>query len=331
MKKLLNMLRLDLKLILKDKIALYMVLAPTILSLVFLAVTGNMSEGTSKLAVSADLPQEMIEHIERVADIEIFDSYDLLEKRVKAADSIAGVYMKDGEPAILVEGNESKGFAESNALLVNRVLYGNPVNFESVKVETTENTVLTISMASVLLLAILIAGAVSGFNIVKERENGVIRAIAVSPTGLLSFLGTRILTSLMLGIFSTIISVLLMGKSELTPEFILIALSSLFIYGLVALFLGSFADNQISAFAAMKVIMPVFLMIPIVSVFVSEKLRFLFYPLPMYWQYESIVKALNGDGSGFSLLMILLTGGIWFTIVLILRKKAFNIRMEGVK
>lgn len=330
MKKLLNLLKLDFRLILRDKIALYMALAPALLSIVYLAVIGNMSEGTVKLGVSAEVPPEVVQRLEAVAEIEIIKDRIKLEERVKGADSIAGLYMDGDRLIILVEGNEKAGFAEKNRLLLDRALSDEPVTFQSVRIETTENLVMTIAMASVLLLGILIAGAVSGFNIVHERESGVIRALAVSPTGLAGYLGSRTLTALVLGILNVALSTFIMGKAVLVPGMISVALASVFICAIIAILMGALADNLIASFAVMKVLMPLCLALPIVSVFVPERFRFLFYPLPMYWQYESMIRVLEGSGDALPLLMVILTGALWFIPVYLLCRKAFQFKMKGV-
>lgn len=331
MKKFFTMIKLDFKLILQDKIALYMVLAPALLAFIFVAVTTGISEMSPKLAISGDIPEEITERLKEVADIEIYDDYSALERRVKGADSIAGIYMDNGELAILVEGNEKEGFAEENALLVDRALSEKRIAFNPIEVETTENLVLKISSASVILLAVLLAGAVSGINTVSERETGVIRALAVSPMGLVSYIGARTFTAEILGLANVVICTVIMGKSAQTAQFAAVALASLFIYGITALLIGSFASNQISAIAVMKVLMPVSLMLPIVSEFVPESLNILFYPLPMYWQYKGIAGILAGNGGAFPAYMALVTGGLWLAVILFLRGKEFGIRMEGVK
>ena len=331
MKKLFNLLRLDFKLILQDKIALYMALAPALLSFVYLAVVGSVSEGTLKIAVSSDVPSEIVQRLEVVAEVEVVKDRSRLEERIEGADSVAGLYMDEGRLTVLVEGNEKAGFAEKNRLLIDRALSDNPVSFRSVILETRENTLVTIAIASVLLLGILIAGAVSGFNIVNERESGVIRALAVSPTGLSTYIGFRTLTAMVLGVANVALSTVIMGKAALVPRMILVALASVFIYAIISMLMGSLADNLIASFAVMKVLMPLFLALPIVSVFVPERFRFIFYPLPMYWQYESITRVLEGSGITFPLIMVIATGALWFVPVFLLRRRAFHLRMEGVK
>lgn len=331
MKKFFTMIKLDFKLILQDKIALYMVLAPALLAFIFVAVTAGIGEMSPKLAVSGDIPEDIMERLKESADIEVYKDYPALERRVKGADSITGIYMDNGELSVLVEGNEKEGFAEENLLLIDRALSGNRIDFNSVEVQTTENLVVRISTASVILLAILLAGAVSGINIVSERETGVIRALAVSPIGLVSYIGARTFTAAILGLVNVAVCTVIMGKSAQTAQFVAVALASLFIYGVLAILTGSFAANQISAIAVMKVLMPVFLVLPIVSEFVPENLAILFYPLPMYWQYRSIAGILAGKGNAFPVYMALITGVLWFAVLLVLRGKVFNIRMEGVK
>jgi len=122
------------------------------------------------------------------------------------------------------------------------------------------------------------------------------------------------------------LSIIIMGKPWLVPQFSVIALASVFVYGLVAFLLGSVANNQISAIASMKLIIPVFLLLPVTSSFVPSHLRFLYYPFPMFWQYDSAMKALNGSPDGFSTLMILPTGLAYFLAVIALGNKRLGIR-----
>lgn len=255
------------------------------------------------------------------------DGYEALKKRVMGVDSIAGIYQDGNELVVLTEGNEKEGFHEQNILLLSRALSDAPVTFESVEVETTGNLVITIFMASVILLAMMIAGSVSGFNIVYERENGVIRALAVSPIHLYSYAAARTFIALIFGVVNVCLSIAIMGRPALVPQFIGVALASVFVYGLVAFLLGSTANNQISAIASMKLLMLLFLLLPITSSFVSEDFKFLYYPFPMYWQYESLLGALNGNTDGFSLLMTFLTGLICFIAVLAWENHKLGIRM----
>lgn len=326
MRSIMSMLRMDFKLIMRDKITLYMILAPALLAFIMLAVMGDVGRQTARFAITRDLPPGITEKLERVAEIETVDDYEALTRRVMGADSVAGVYW-DSEPlAILTEGNEKPGFLEKNTLLLAKALSESPVLFESVEVESTGNQVINMVFASLILLAMLIAGSVSGFNIVNERESGAIRALAVSPTHLYGYAAGRTLIALVFGVINVCLSITIMGKPMLVPQFLVIALASVFVYGLVAFLLGSFANNQISAIASMKLLMPMFLLLPITSTFVPDHLRFLYYPFPMFWQYDSVLKALEGSLDWFSPLMIFLTGLVCFLAVLTKGNKKLGVR-----
>lgn len=326
MKSIMSMLRMDLKLVMRDKITLYMILAPELLAFVMLAVMGNAGRQMARFIVTADLPEDITEKLERVAEIETVSDYEALERRVMGADSVAGVYLDSDGPVILTEGNEKQGFLESNTLLLAKALSDKPVIFKSIEVESTGSQVTNIVSASLILLAMLISGAVSGFNIVSERESGVIHAIGISPTNIYGYAAARTLIALVFGVINVCLSITIMGKPWLVPQFLGIALASVFVYGLVAFLLGSLANNQISAIASMKLVIPVFLLLPVTSSFVPSHLRFLYYPFPMFWQYDSVMKALNGSLDGFSPLMILLTGLVCFLAVLALGNKKLGIR-----
>jgi len=317
----------ELKLIFRDGITIYLTISPAVLALVFILVFGMVQESNVSLTVvDGNLPQELTAKLEAVADIEYLDDLESLEDRVNGADSIAGVYMQDGNIKVLVEGNEAQDFADSRQKLVSAALSAEDIKYTSEAVEKSNSLAYIISMSCILLLALFLGGAALGLGGVSERESGVIRAISVSPMTLWSYMISKIIPSLLLGIVGVSACALIMGRGDALPQFILLSLCSVFVSGIITLLIIAFAGNQIAAVGVLKIIMPVFLIVGISAVFIPEKWIFLYYALPMYWQYAAIDAIISGGRSAFPLLMILATGLPWFIAVMFIFTKKVKMK-----
>jgi len=316
----------EFKLIFRDGITLYLTISPAVLALIFIIVFGSMQKSSVSLAVDRSLPQAMISRLEAVADVEYVDGLEDLKDRVSGADSIAGVYMRDGNVTVLVEGNESQGFAESRRTLVSSALSAEDIIYTSEALEGQGSLAYIISMACIFLLALFIGGAALGLAGVNERESGVIRAVAVSPMTLWRYMLSKIIPALLLGLVGVSAGALIMGRADGLPQFILLALSSVFVGGIIIFLIISFAANQIAAVGVLKIIMPLFLIVGASAVFIPEKWLVLYYALPMYWQYAAIDSIISGSTPAFQLFMILAVSLPWFGAVMYVFQKKLKLR-----
>lgn len=101
-----------------------------------------------------------------------------------------------------------------------------------------------------LMIGSMIGGMTIGFNIVEERSTKITAALAVTPIKMRTYLGAKTLFAGMLGIIVSLCSLVIV--------------------------MGRFAENQVSALGLMKVLMPLYLTVPLVSIFVP--LRFRLWP-----------------------------------------------------
>ena len=327
MKGIPSMLSREFKLIFRNGITIYLVIAPALLSLVFLFVFGNVQKSDVTFAVDGSVPQELVMKLERVADIKYESDMDRLRQRISGPDSISGIYVEDGRVKLLVEGNETSGFAQSRKELVDAVLSGEDVAYVTEMITGAKPLAFTISLTCILLLALFIGGATQGLGGVTERESGVIRAIRISPMTLSGYIISKILPALLFGIVSIATCAIVMGEAPALLQYLLLALSSVFVSGIIAFLIISFADNQIAAVGVLKIIMPAFLVVGISAAFVPHQLLVIYYPLPMYWQYAAIKAIGAHEPYIFPLLMILATGFVWFAAVVIVfaRKNSMKV------
>jgi ABC-2 type transport system permease protein len=316
----------ELKLITRDSITLYLTLSPAVFAVVFLFVFAGAGEAATLLAVERNFPQALTAKLEAVAEVEYAENLERLKGRVAGTDSVAGVYLQDGEVRVLVEGNEGPGFADARRKLVSAALgaEGTDDTFEAVEGPTS--LVYRVSMACILLLALFIGGAALGLGGVNERESGVIRALSVSPMGLWGYVTAKIIPALLLGMAGVSACALILGRWDALPRFILLALCGVFVSGILIFLIIAFAGNQIAAVGVLKMIMPVFLIVGISAAFIPEQWRFLYYALPMYWQYAAIDAILAGGRPAFPLLLVLATSVPWFAAVMVLFTKKVQIK-----
>ena len=312
MKILIRMLSLDFKLLFRDKISLYIVMAPALLAFIMILTITNAVESNMTIAIDRSLPAHIQEDLAQIGSIESFSEEVEIRSRIAANDAVVGVFVNDGSLKILFEGNEPPEFQEQAAFLIDRALNSTLPEFEIVRVETKNFFLLNILKTSLILLSIVLAGAVSGFSIVQEREGDIVRALAISPIQLKDYLWVRLITAMLISLITVSINGIIMGLVEELPELLMITIASIGVPGLMLLLMGTYAKNQISAVALMKILMPVFLFIPLSSIFVPIQWRFFYYPFPMYWQFRGIQEILQGESYYISGLFLFVTGVSWY-------------------
>jgi hypothetical protein len=200
MKGMIMSLAREFKLIFRNGITIYLVIAPALLSLVFLLVFGGMRSSSVAFAVDASVPRELASRLVTVAELEYFEDRESLIRRVGGMDSLAGLSMEDGSLRLVVEGNEPEGFAVSRRSLVAAVLDFRDITYSSETITGKNSLAYDISMTCILLLALFIGGATLGLGGVSERESGVIRAVLISPMTLFGYILTKLLPALLAGV-----------------------------------------------------------------------------------------------------------------------------------
>lgn len=326
MRGILSIVKTDLILITRNKIALYMALAPVLLACAYLAVLGDASGGAITFAVPADSSPATVSQLQRLAQVEQLVDAAQVQQRVSALDSVAGVVWADGQPTLLLEGNEPSGFDRLATSLLQRALVGDIPSCLAERVDARGGLAAELTAVSLLLTAVFISGAVSGFSLVAERESRAMRALAVAPLTFTGLALARLLVALSLALLNTGLTALVLGRADLLPELLAATLASAGVVALVALALGYSANNQISAIAALKLLMPVALVFPLSSLFVARRWHWLYYWLPHYWQLRALRVAWVGSYDWLSLGMALTTGLAWLLFIRRPVQRRFGLR-----
>jgi fluoroquinolone transport system permease protein len=330
MSRLGSIVRLDLTRVLRDPIVLFMLVAPSLFSLAFTSAIGGAGAGTLTVVVDASVPPALADLLGRVARIERVASPAALAARVERMDSAAGVSLRDGTPVLVLEGNEPLGFAERAEHLVARAVADDVPTITSRLVPSSGNVVVAVAATAILLLAIFMPGAVAGLHIVDERESGAIRALATTPLGLRAYVIARTAAALPLALVAVVLTVIVQGATEHLLPLLLVALASAPVLGIIALVLGATAANQIAAFATIKLLVPVYFLVPVSSLFVPAALEPLFWWAPMYWQYHALAGALAGRLDPIAVLLTLGTGLAWLVIIALYAGRRLGLRRADV-
>lgn len=327
MKHIINSLKYELTLIMRNGISLFMVFAPAFLALVFILIFGAVRSSSVKIAVDQSLSKSDIEKIERIADVEFYTSLEELTTRVERTDTILGVYKKDGVLTLLSDGSEGDAYTASIQALIGLTLARETLDIHEYALEAKNNEAYTISMISVLLLSLFVGSATLGFSLVGEREHSIIKAWVISPSSFGLYVLGKLIPSFILCFAGLTIALLIMNLASFIPLFALLSLCSIFVYGFMIFTLGSFANSQVGAIGVIKLLMPLSMMLPISSIFVPDSLVFLYTVFPQYWQYKAIDEILRGVPMWRSAVMTLLVSIPWFSAVLVLFSKKTQYRV----
>ncbi|MGE5573243.1 MAG: ABC transporter permease [Bacteroidota bacterium] len=151
---------------------------------------------------------------------------------------------------------------------------------------------------------------------VDEKDTRAIQALAVSPIRVSEYAAARsLLATVLAAIVSAAASHIMVGQSINLLRLLALAALSAPLTALVGILTGLFSHNQITAIAILKIAMPAYLAIPLGAIFVPERLQFLFYALPNYWQLEALktlyVPSLAAHDFWLSALLTLATGALF--------------------
>jgi ABC-2 type transport system permease protein len=347
MKKMVSLLRCDFTNSRRDSILLYLTLSPLLLAVgISLFVPSTGGAGVT-FAVGPNVPTERVRALEEYVTVETFETIESVRKRVAGRDDVPGFY-KEGDRYVLVfEGTESgkmrslavaAASAATEAAAAESAAAGFPdrglnvTHRQGGEKKTDVREVLTLMM---VMLASLIGGMTVGFNIVEERSNLITNALAVTPIKIKTYLGAKAVFAGLLGLFVSVCSVvIIMGFRLPWGRLLLAVVLSTMMASLFGYTMGRFAENQISALGLMKILMPAYLTIPLVSIFVPTQIHWVFVIFPQYWLFSAFQSLLAPGlavlaGFWISLTVFVIETALLLTVVGRSMGKVFILRSRG--
>ena len=306
-----NFFRLDLALSTRDSVLLYSLISPLILALIVRLVVPSVQQNTFTMAVHDRVPQAVVEYLETFGSVEHFVDAEAVRVRVGGYDDVPGLVFDDSRYLLILEGNEDARAAEGFVALVRDATAragGDRIAATPIAVTDLGSQpapILEYGAVMIVCLSLFVGGVLVGFNVVDEKESGMIAAMAVSPLRVVEYIAARgILAAVIAYVAGFGSAYIILGAAVPAGLLALAILAALFVALPFGFIIGGLADNQMTAFALIKLLMALFLSLPFVSIFVPGHLQWLFYVFPNYWMFQAVRSVLvqtvvdTGVGAG---------------------------------
>jgi ABC-2 type transport system permease protein len=294
LKRILTLFQQDLTNAVRDNLVIYLIVAPLLLALGARLFLPSLGDIQVTFAVERQVEAPIVAALEQFGRVELYDSAEAVQARVERLDDVPGIIRQGDSYVVLLEGNEPDARPLIDAVM-QAALAGpeaQPAAVRHVTLSDGRSLLTEYAAMTLIMLTIFLGALAAAFIMVDEKETGAIRALAVAPLRLIDYTLARGLFAMVLSLALVIGSTLILVGTAVDFGRLLIGfLFSAVLAIVVGYLVGGFADNQLSAIAIVKVLMAVFISLPIISIFVPRGWHWLFYPLPNYWMwtlYENV-------------------------------------------
>ena len=297
MKRILTILRQDWTHILRDHVLFYIFLAPVIMAVAVRLLAPSIETVNVRVAVNEAMPQAIQENLAEFAKVTVVSNRQAIVDRVEKNDDVPGIYWEDGQYEIILQGNEQEG-DELSQILLSAATSPDETSAFTVIIHPKDSLFTEYALIFVLITAVMLGAVVESFNMVRDKETGMIRAWAVSPLRMFEMTAARAIFALFSGLLMVVVAVIIIAGVSVPWGQILIGyLASLGIAVLMGFLLGGLSNTQLQMMAMMKFVLMIYSTLPILSIFVPDSWLPLFYPFPNYWMFVIFMNIFVGPGS----------------------------------
>ncbi|NDL67461.1 ABC transporter permease [Anaerotalea alkaliphila] len=313
----------DLKVGLRDFISLYIIVFPVLFALVINIFIPGINETTVNLALLEGENLEQAAYLDNFADVELFDSEEAMEERLRKRDNIIGILPGESGYVLATQGNEPESVVEYAKALVTYHAFGVTVQDtrgEIVDFGRTMPPLKRMLVAWAVLFASVLGGMLIAISIVEEKVDNTISAVNVTPLSRGGFILGKSLIGILVPVAGT---VLLLGATGFAGvnlgQVILLLLTLSLISVLIGFIQGINNDDIMNAAASIKILfLPLFASVAAVEV-MGERWQFLFYWIPFYWVYKGIREVLADSASWGDVLLyagiVAVIGGVVYAVL----------------
>lgn len=297
MKRIITILKQDWTNILRDHVLFYIFLAPVIMAVAVRLLAPSLETVNVRVAINKAMPQTVQENLAEYAKVSIYPSRNAVVTRVEKNDDVPGIYWEDGQYEIILQGNEQEGEELSQILLSAATSPEKAATF-TIVTHPRDSLFTEYALIFVLITAVMLGAVVESFNLVQDKESGMVRAWAVSPLRMVEMTAARAIFSLLAGLLMIIIAIIIIAGVSVPWGQVLIGyLASIGIAVLMGFLLGGLSNTQLQMMAMMKFVLMLYSSLPILSIFVPTHWLFIFYPFPNYWMFVIFQNIFVGPGS----------------------------------
>lgn len=276
----------------RDKLLLYVMVAPVILALILNLFVPGFQSMSLEFAVSEDVSHSITEKLQAYGKVNIFKDADLVKNRVREYDDVVGIISdSSGDPIIVCQGNEALEVVELTELALKEIISPKPLpaKFEESDLGNSVPFVVVFSLVFIIMISFLVGGLIIGFNIIEEKESNTLKALNVTPMTRGDFIAGRSLIGLIMPIIHAFLAVWIFRIPNINYVMLLVITLISSLTGLVFGFLiGAISKNQMSGIANMKIFMIIIVFPLFLTLLLPASKQFFLYWAPTYWSFVAL-------------------------------------------
>lgn len=293
----LTALRVQLKNVIRDKFVQISILLPIVLVIGLKLYTPNLIIEPQVAILKGNISQTLINQLESVAVVEQYSQITQLRSRVlESKNEIIGIIFDEnkGNFKFILEGNETTR-VKANLQVIAGLLDGKLINdkIQTEILDNESNDLYYFLITLVLLIALFMGCTFNAFNIVTEKEEGITNINKILPIQktdyilqktILGFIGSVVLTAVTL-------SIAVGSQIDNWWLVFLFILVSSFAVSILGLYLGFISNGLISIIINTKVILLLFMFIPVIGFIMPADLEIVknvFYLVPSYPMFQGL-------------------------------------------
>ena len=280
----------DLKVNLRDFIALYILVIPVLLAFGINALAPSVNDTTVNIALLAGDNPAMVTNLEQYAKVTLYPDMASLTDRVAQRDDVVAMVPEGEGYYILAQGNESASVVDAAKLLMSYVDLDFSVADTTAQIETfgrTEPPMKKMLVNLTILLTSVLAGMLISINIVEEKIDNTISAMNVSPVSRLTFVLGKSGIGIFLAVYGSLAVILITGYGNVNLGQLLLTMLSVTVLSILIGFIeGVNNDDVINAAAGIKMLFVPLGAAVAAAELLSDKWQPLFYWIPFYWTYK---------------------------------------------
>ena len=262
--KILTIFIRDMKVSVRNFITLYIIVVPVIFAVIINVFSPGINDTTVEIVMLEGENREQVEFFKEFAKVELLDSLEDVEDRVKKRDNIIAVLPeKDDEYFILAQGNEPDyvvdyvrnltafdhydiGIEDSRAEIID---YGRDV-------PPLKKLMVNIAV----MFTSILGGMIIALNIVEEKTENTISAIHVSPVSRIGFIAGKSIIGVFIPVVSTLLMLVITGFRDINfMHALMMLMSSCIISILIGFIEGINNDDVMNAAGNIKILfLPLF-------------------------------------------------------------------------
>ncbi|SCZ80924.1 ABC transporter permease [Acidaminobacter hydrogenoformans] len=307
-KKILLIFQRDLRTSVRNFITLYILVVPIIFAVIINVFSPGINDTTVEIVLLEGENPSQAEYFGQFAKVELLDTVEAVENRVRKRDNIVGLLPGEGEDYfILTQGNEPDFIIDYVRNLTAFDHYD--ISMEDSMAEIVDYgreipPLKKIMVNTSIIFTSVLGGMIIALNIVEEKTDNTISAIHLSPVSRMAFIAGKSMIGVAVPVVGTLLILIITGFRSINYfHAILMVVTSCIISILVGFIEGVNNDDVMNAAGNMKMLfLPLFGSIAGEEL-LADKWQFLFYWIPFYWTYKGNDLVLSNSGSWLEIMM----------------------------